>query len=500
MDAKVLPSVLLVEDDSLLAGTFLEFLKGRPVAAEHVDTGAAALARLDAAAPTVLLLDLGLPDMNGREILRHVVDQGLPTSVIVITGQGSIKTAVEAMRAGAYDFMVKPFSLARLDVTLNNAIEHQRLTYLVETYERDFARDRYHGFIGASPAMRGVYQIVENAAPSKATVFITGESGTGKEVCAQAIHRSSPRRDRPFIAINCGAIPKELMESEIFGHTKGAYTGAASARDGAAKRADGGTLFLDEICDMDPALQTKLLRFAQTGTVQPVGSDRHFKVDVRLVCATNRDPLREVEAGRFREDLYYRLHVIPVHLPPLRERRDDILPLAAHFLTSFAAEEGKAFRRFSPEAEAILRCYQWPGNVRQLQNVVRNVVVLHESDTATPAMLPAPLEGGAGATAGPDPAGSDSDRAALSGGPPGGPPRDPAGPAIAAEGPVRPLWMVERDAIEAAIARCQGNVLRAAALLGIDDSTIYRKRRRWAEAESKARGLPEAQAPSEALH
>ncbi len=495
MDANALPRVLLVEDDNLAAETFLEFLKGRPVEAEHVGTGAAALACLDAAPPEVLLLDLGLPDMNGREILRHVVDQGLPTSVIVITGQGSIKIAVEAMRAGAYDFMVKPFSLARLDVTLKNAIEHQHLTYLVETYERDFARDRYHGFIGASPAMRGVYQIVENAAPSKATVFITGESGTGKEVCAQAIHRSSPRHDRPFIAINCGAIPKELMESEIFGHTKGAYTGAASARDGAAKLADGGTLFLDEICDMDPALQTKLLRFAQTGTVQPVGSDSHFKVDVRLVCATNRDPLREVEAGRFREDLYYRLHVIPIHLPPLRERRDDILPLAAHFLTSFAAEEGKAFKRFSPETEAILRRYDWPGNVRQLQNVVRNVVVLHESDTATPAMLPAPLDGGAGAVTGP---GSDAPGPPAA--PSGGPRRGPAGPAIAAGGPVRPLWMIERDAIEAAIDRCQGSVLRAAALLGIDDSTIYRKRRRWAEEESKVQSRSEVPAPSKALH
>ena len=491
MDANSLPRVLLVEDDNLVAGTFLDFLEGRPVAAEHVDTGAAALTRLDAAPPAVLLLDLGLPDMNGREILRHVVDKGLPTSVVVITGHGSIDIAVEAMRAGAYDFMVKPFSLARLDVTLKNALDHQRLAYLVETYERDFARDRYHGFIGASLPMRGVYQIVENAAPSKATVFITGESGTGKEVCAEAIHQSSPRRDKSFIAINCGAIPKELMESEIFGHAKGAYTGASSARDGAAKLADGGTLFLDEICDMDTALQTKLLRFAQTGAIQPVGSDSHFKVDVRLVCATNRDPLKEVKAGRFREDLYYRLHVIPIHLPPLRERADDILPLAAHFLTSFAAEEGKAFRRFSSEAEAILRRYEWPGNVRQLQNVVRNVVVLHEAETVTPAMLPAPLDGGAGAAAGPGPANASA---------PGGQPSDPAGPAIATEGPVRPLWMVERDAIEAAIERCQGSVLRAAALLGIDDSTIYRKRRRWAEAESKVQAPPEAQARSGVLH
>ncbi|HEY0918938.1 sigma-54-dependent transcriptional regulator, partial [Devosia sp.] len=349
--------VLLVEDTPSLARVYTEYLKKEAYAVVPVETGAAAMEVLSDGAPRIVLLDLQLPDMHGMEVLKHVSDQGLPCAVVVITAHGSVNVAVEAMRYGAYDFLVKPFSAERLVVTVRNAMERLRLSQIVETYQKDLGRARYHGFIGSSLAMQATYRIIDSAASSKATVFITGESGTGKEVCAEAIHRQSPRRDKPFVAINCGAIPKDLMESEIFGHVKGSFTGAVSDRQGAAARADGGTLFLDEICELAPDLQTKLLRFIQTGTFMPVGTSKVEKVDLRIVCATNRDPLREVEEGRFREDLYYRLHVIPIHLPALRERDDDVIEIAGHVLSEFAREEGKGFQRFSPEAERVLRLY-----------------------------------------------------------------------------------------------------------------------------------------------
>ncbi|WP_431861647.1 sigma-54-dependent transcriptional regulator [Azospirillum sp.] len=454
-------TVLLVEDTPSLARVYAEYLKKEAFTVVAVETGAAALEAVSDGAPRIVLLDLQLPDMHGMEVLRRIEVQGLPCAVVVITAHGSVNVAVEAMRHGAYDFLVKPFSAERLTVTVRNAVERLRLAQLVDTYQKDLARTRYHGFIGSSLAMQAVYRIIDSAAASRATVFITGESGTGKEVCAEAIHRQSPRGDKPFVAINCGAIPKDLMESEIFGHMKGSFTGAVADREGAAARADGGTLFLDEICELEPNLQTKLLRFIQTGTFMPVGGSKLEKVDLRIVCATNRDPLKEVEEGRFREDLYYRLHVIPIHLPALREREDDVIEVARHYLAEYAREEGKGFQRFSPEAEQVLRLYHWPGNVRQLQNVVRNIVVLHDGDTVLPGMLPPPLA------------------------PQAASPPPPMVTAPAA-GPktIRPLWQVEKDAIEDAIAACDGNIPRAAALLDISASTIYRKRLAW-QAEGK---------------
>jgi two-component system repressor protein LuxO len=374
----------------LLARIYSEYLKKAGMPATIVETGAAAMDVLRETPPQVLLLDLALPDINGMDVLKWVSDQQIPVAVVVITAHASINRVVEAMRLGAYDFLVKPFAADRLVVTARNALERTQLARIVDTYQDDLARSRYCGFIGSSLAMQAVYRIVDSAATSKATVFITGESGTGKEVCAEAIHRRSPRQGGPFVAINCGAIPKDLMESEVFGHVKGAFTGAIADHDGAAVRAHHGTLFLDEIGELDLAMQTKLLRFIQTGMVQKVGGNRAEKVDLRIVCATNRDPQREVEEGRFREDLYYRLHVIPIRLPPLREREDDVLEIARHFLEAYAREEGKSFRRFDPAAEQVIRSYGWPGNVRQLQNAIRNTVVLHDGEVVTPAMLPSP--------------------------------------------------------------------------------------------------------------
>ncbi len=322
------PRVLLVEDTRSLAVVYEQYLAQDGYEVLRADCGQQALAQLLSSPPPVVLLDLELPDMSGMDILQQITEQQLPCSVVVITAHGSVDVAVEAMRLGAFDFLTKPFDGKRLCATARNALKHQQLSSLVAQYRENFERSSFAGFIGASMPMQAVYRIIESAAPSKATVFITGESGTGKEVCAEAIHQCNPRREQPFIALNCAAIPHDLMESEIFGHVKGSFTGAQGDRKGAASLADGGTLFLDEICEMDLDLQSKLLRFIQTGTLQRVGSGKLETVDVRFVCATNRDPLLEVKAGRFREDLYYRLHVIPLSLPPLRERGEDILLLA----------------------------------------------------------------------------------------------------------------------------------------------------------------------------
>ncbi len=366
-DAPLHHQILLVEDSPSLATVYQEYLRAGPYEIRHAHCIADALKFADQLMPDGVLLDLRLPDGDGLSVLRELRGRDPDLPVVVMTAHGSVTLAVEAMQAGASDFLVKPFAPERLTVTVANVMERAALRRQVAVLAAGAPRQGFAGFIGAAPTMQAVYRILENAAASRATVFVTGESGTGKELAAEAVHGISPRKGGPFIAINCAAIPKDLIESEIFGHVRGAFTGAVADRIGAARAADGGTLFLDEICEMDLALQGKLLRFIQTGTFQPVGSGKMMQTDVRFVCATNRDPLEEVRAGRFREDLYYRLHVIPVQLPPLRDRGDDVLALAEAFLGKSAAEEGKRFQRFDAEARATLMRHAWPGNVRELE-------------------------------------------------------------------------------------------------------------------------------------
>jgi two-component system repressor protein LuxO len=322
-------------------------------------------------------------------------------------------------------------------------------------------------------------------------ILLTGEPGTGKGWAARLIHAASRRSDGPFVAVNCAALPRDLMESEIFGHVKGAFTGAHRQREGAASLADGGTLFLDEIGEMDLDLQSKLLRFVQTGQFQRVGSGETISVDVRIVCATNRDPLEMVRQGRFREDLYYRLHVVPMQIPPLRERGDDVLLIARSFLARYSLEEGKRFEGFTPECEQLLSRHRWPGNVRELENVVRNIVVLNDGPVVTLQMLPPVVlqdsfQPAVAST--PVATAPETDATApvrpearpvvmLSETPAASPSRQAASPPA-----VMPLWQVERDAIESAIAFYNGNVPRAAAALEISPSTIYRKRQSWSGA------------------
>ncbi|MEQ9689862.1 MAG: sigma-54 dependent transcriptional regulator [Bauldia litoralis] len=398
---------------------------------------------------------------------------GASSRVIATSAAGSLNVAVAAVKAGAFDFLPKPIGAKALLQGLEAAVSSWNGS--VETAaaadtparpsrpsapsataaseEADFA-----GFVGRSPAMHAVYEQIRRMAPSRAPVFITGESGTGKEVAAEAIHRHAGAGDRPFVALNCSAIPRELMESEIFGHVRGAFTGASDNRAGAAELADGGTLFLDELAEMDLGLQAKLLRFIQTGSFRRVGGNELKQVDVRIVSATNRDPFAEVEAGRFRADLFYRLHVLPIALPPLRDRGEDILPLAEAFLRRYAREEGRGFRSFDGEAAALIRACAWPGNVRQLQNVVRRIVVLHDGSEATAAMLPPDLTGNVPLAPSPVTAGVR-------------PARTPDA--------IVPYRDQERLIIESALAAFDGNIPRAAAALEISASTIYRKRQTW---------------------
>ncbi|GAA0700105.1 sigma-54 dependent transcriptional regulator [Marinobacterium maritimum] len=461
-------NLLLVEDDAAIAALYKAYLEQESCNLTHVTTGAEALSLLESGElPDVVLLDLTLPDMNGQDILRWIRERELPTEVVVVTGDGALSTAVESMRLGASDFIVKPFGKERLYTTLGNVIERSRLSQMLDNY-RELDQHGFGGFIGSSLEMQSVYRIIESAASSRATVFITGESGTGKEVCAESIHQHSSRAKGPFIAINCSAIPGDLIESEVFGHIKGAFTGALNDRKGAAQQADGGTLFLDEICEMDLELQPKLLRFLQTGRFQSVGSSKTREVDVRIICATNRDPLEEVRRGRFREDLYYRLHVLPIMLPPLRERDGDVLEIAQHFLALYATEEHKVFTHFSPEAERLLSEYGWPGNVRQLQNVIRNIVVLNQGETVTEAMLQKVLVPESIAGTASKPAAPKLPTAASR-------------PATPTSQEIRRLADVEREAIEQAIAICDGNIADAAYHLGISAATIYRKKAAWRE-------------------
>lgn len=452
-----MPQILIVEDSPSLADACELWLA--PLGAGMVRAATLAEARVAIAGQgfDVVLLDLRLPDGDGLALLADIGGGNERPRVIVMTAHAAVSVAVEAMQAGAADFLVKPFDRQRLLTTVANAIETRRLARLVRGYRQGSRLEHEGNLVGSSPAMARLHRMIESAAPSRASVFLFGESGTGKELCALALHRLSPRRDRPFVPLNCAALPRELIESEIFGHREGAFTGATRDREGAALRAHGGTLFLDEICEMDLSLQGKLLRFLQSGMVHAVGSDTARPVDVRIVCATNRDPRGEVEAGRFREDLFYRLYVVPIGLPPLRERGDDAAEIAEIFVRQLAAEEGKAFRRLSPQARERILAWSWPGNVRELRNIIQTAVVLHDGEVLEATMLPAHIGGAAAGEA-----------------------------AVARQAPcspetILPLGEVERRAIRRAIALCDGNVVQASVRLEVAPSTLYRKLQAWGE-------------------
>lgn len=484
------PKVLLVEDSTSLAILYKQYVKDEPYDLFHVETGREAKNFIENQKPQLVILDLKLPDTSGEEILDWIVDNEFPVSVIIATAHGSVDIAVNLIQKGAEDFLEKPIQADRLKTSVQLHLKRKKLETLVTKLETEFDRTNFHGFIGSSLGMQAVYKTIESAAPTSASVFVHGESGTGKEVTAEAIHRESTRANKPFVAINCGAIPKDLMESEIFGHVKGAFTGATSDRKGAAMQANGGTLFLDELCEMELEMQKKLLRFLQTGTFTPLGGTREVKVDCRIICATNRDPLKEVAEGRFREDLYYRVHVIPIELPPLRERGSDIVTLATHFVKLYAKQDGKKFKDLSKEVKKHLLNYPWPGNVRQLQNIMRNIVVLNDGDYVEMTHLPPPLNMPADTK--PKPVAQpvrvpdvvevpevENSQSESTPEPVLQVPVQPSAPQ-----PIKPMWQVERETIQNAIEFCDGNVLNAAVLLDLSPSTVYRKKQQWEAEES----------------
>lgn len=461
------PQFLLIERDPASAraiGGMLAGLPGETANIMEVDNGRAALDLLKANKFDIVLADaasLGDLPSTLEDSISRVSRASGSALVVVLSDAGSVSAAVAAMRAGAHDYLNKPINAAHFAARVCElAHRHGNARALtVDGSSAPMPAD-FGGFVGVSEQMRLVYDQIRRIAPSPAPVFITGESGTGKELCAEALHKQGPRADKPFVAINCGAIPRELMESAIFGTARGAFTGAVEDRPGAAEDANGGVLFLDEVGEMDLGLQSKLLRFLQTGTVTRIGESHARPVDVRVICATNRNPMQLIAERRFREDLFYRLHVLPIHLPPLRQRAADILPLARTFVQRYAMEEGKHFTGFSQGTADLFVAREWLGNVRQLQNLIRRIVVMFDGTEINADMVAAAdIESRVGRMQ----------------------------PAVSTKSqPIEPMWRQEKRIIESALNQFGGNIAQAAAALEISPSTIYRKRQSWEEMEQLA--------------
>ncbi len=381
---------ILVVDDEVNARTALaELLRDEGYDVETAADAFKALGKYESFSPHVVVTDLKMPGMDGIELVKKIRSSEDPAAVVVMTAFGAVASAVEAMRAGAAEYLTKPLNFDELLVVLGKVFEQQELRR--ETRQlRQRVRDRVapNNIVGDSPPMQRVFEVVDQVAPSRATVLITGESGTGKELVANALHQRSPRASGPFIKLHCAALAESLLESELFGHERGSFTGAMARKDGRFQLADGGTLFLDEIGEISPSIQVKLLRFLQEHEFERVGGTQTIRVDVRVIAATNRNLTEEVAKGRFREDLYYRLNVVALEMPPLRERRSDIPALAKFFLERYVKDNGKAIDGFSPEALELLTAYDWPGNVRELENAVERAVVLTNGARIEPRQLP----------------------------------------------------------------------------------------------------------------
>jgi two-component system, NtrC family, response regulator PilR len=369
--------VLIVDDEKSMRDLLSITLEKAGYEVAAADGGETAIEAIRKESFDAIITDLRMPKVDGLQVLRAARDLSPDTAVIVVTAVASTETAVEAMKLGAYDYVTKPFKLDEVDLIIKNGLERKRLrdenSYLRKQLE---TQHRFENIIGKSARIVAVFDTIRKIADSPATAMITGESGTGKELVARAIHYNSHRRDKPFVSVNCGAIPEGLMESELFGHVKGSFTGAVANKVGLFAAAEGGTLFLDEITEIPPLLQVKLVRAIQLREIRRVGDTKDIKTDVRLIAASNRDLETAVREGVMREDLFYRLNVIPIHLPPLRERREDIPFLVAHFIQKFTKDLGKDVRGVSPEAMAILERHQWPGNIRELENAIERAIVL----------------------------------------------------------------------------------------------------------------------------
>jgi DNA-binding NtrC family response regulator len=445
--AGVTERVLIVEDDPATRMGLTELIKTWGFLADSAGDGEEALEKVTTFRPAIVVSDLVMPRMDGHQLLKALREHDPDISVVLLTAQGSVESAVEAIKDGAYDYLTKPVDPQRLQILLTKVVERQETLREVRVLRRQL---RDHGsfgrMIGASPGMRKVYRVVEQAAPTSASVLIYGESGTGKELVAQTIHQLSPRGSAPFVAINCAAIPETLLESEIFGHEKGAFTGASERRQGCFELADRGTIFLDEIAEMTPATQVKLLRVLQERSFRRLGGRQEQKVDVRVIAATNLDPAEAVRRGKLREDLFYRLNVFALNLPPLRDRKDDLPLLVQSFLAEFNARNGKSIAAVNNDAMRILDGYGWPGNVRELRNVIERATILAEGQFVEPRHLPAAL-----VQAG-----------------------EAARPSLALA-PGTTVEEAERRLIQMTLEHTRDNKTRAAEILGISLKTLHNK-------------------------
>jgi DNA-binding NtrC family response regulator len=449
-------TVLLAEDDRSTRSSLSQFLKGLGYEVVEASTGHEAMEHLAARPFDIVVTDLMLPGVGGLEILRALQTDAPGTVGIVITGFGTVQNAIEAMRLGVFEYLLKPINFDELQIVLERALEFQRLRKENRQFKREVQRQfGLQNLIGHSDAMRRILDLIEKVADSDSTVLIYGESGTGKELVARAIHYRSDRMDKPLVPINCAAIPSDLLESELFGYEKGAFTGAHRTKIGRFEYANGGTLFLDEIGEMSPQLQVKLLRVLQEKSFERLGGVRPIQVDVRIIAATNRDLEKAIEEGKFREDLYYRLSVIPIRIPPLRERKEDIPLLVEHFLEKFNTEKGRSVSGVSPKAMEKLTEYSWPGNVRELENLIERLVVLKRTGTIEVEDLPEKIRFG--------------------------PARDPLGAIVLPEEGIRleeTIHRLERELILQALRRTRGVKKEAAELLGMKRTTLIQKMKR----------------------
>jgi DNA-binding NtrC family response regulator len=440
--------VLIVEDDAAARVGLEQLVKSWGFIAESAGDGEEALEKVTTFRPAIVISDLVMPRMDGLGLLRALQQQGADATTLLLTAQGTVETAVEAMKAGAYDYLTKPIDIQRLKVLLDKIVERLETLREVKALRRQL---REHGtfgpLIGNSPEMRKIYQVIEQAAPTNASVLITGESGTGKELVAQTLHQLSPRASFPFVAINCAAIPETLLESEIFGHEKGAFTGAADRRQGCFELADRGTLFLDEIGEMTPATQVKLLRVLQERTFRRVGGRAEQSVDVRVIAATNIDPVEAVQKGKLREDLFYRLNVFALRLPPLRERKEDLALLIQSFINEFNSSNQKSIAGVDHQAMRMIEQYAWPGNVRELKNVIERATILAPGPFIEPKHLPSSLAH--------EPAVQHQPQVALA--------------------PGTTVEEAERRLIQMTLEHTRDNKTRAAEILGISLKTLHNK-------------------------
>ncbi len=451
--ADPVPQILTVDDDPHLLDIIEHHVLKWGYAHRGVSDSARMFEELERVIPSIILLDVRLGDEDGTTLVPRLKKRLPNVPIIMITANATIETAVKSLKSGAYDFICKPLDFDRLHIEIDKAIKHNRLSLQVRAFQSATRRTDFHGMIGRSEPMRKAYRLIETVGPTDAAVLVLGGTGTGKELVAQAIHECSRRSDGPFIAVNAPAIPHELIESALFGHEKGAFTGAHQQHSGFCEQANGGTLFLDEICEMDYDVQAKLLRFLQDHVVQRIGAKSAKAVDVRVIAATNRNPTVQIQNGRLREDFYYRLSVVSIDLVPLREREGDIALLARYFLDLAAAKYGKNMSSVSPEAMTLLEAYEWPGNVRQLEHLIDQVVITNNSTELAADMLPPEM------TRKTSPAASHINTQTDSG-------LDKTIPSIR---------KMEQNLIIRALELTSGSVQAAARHLGISEATLYRK-------------------------